>query len=206
MVIWSKIWRDLWENKARTFQAITVIAIGTLAIGAIWGGRQFITDDLATSWQASSPANIAWNVDPAVDQATLESLEKIEGIDVVQGEMSEPIKWRLDPNKPWQNTTLIGSDEFAERELRQWTLLEGSWPERDEVAVQSDRGVAVGDTIYLEINEKIYEIVVSGLVDDAASVPSLFNPNPNFYITDTRFEALLGEANFDTVYATITDY
>ena len=48
----SKIWFDLWSNKARTIQVVMVIALGSIGIGLVIGGRNLISQTIADQWQA----------------------------------------------------------------------------------------------------------------------------------------------------------
>ena len=52
-VIRHKIWYDLWENKGRTLRVVAIIAIGAFAVGAVLGAKEFILQDVSTTWRAS---------------------------------------------------------------------------------------------------------------------------------------------------------
>jgi hypothetical protein len=41
-VIRHKTWRDLWEDKGRTFQVVLIIAIGAFAVGTTLGACRFL--------------------------------------------------------------------------------------------------------------------------------------------------------------------
>lgn len=53
-VIRYKIWRDLWENKGRTWRVIAIIAIGAFAVGVVLGAKEFIRQDVTRTWQTSN--------------------------------------------------------------------------------------------------------------------------------------------------------
>ena len=59
-VIRYKIWYDLWENKGRTWRVVAIIAIGAFAIGAILGGKEFINQDVASTWQVTTNPAHDW--------------------------------------------------------------------------------------------------------------------------------------------------
>ena len=94
-VIRFKVWSDLWDQKARTIQTVLAIAIGAIAVGASLGASRMISDGLRQGWLDSSPSMISLEVDPPVDETTLDSIKSIEGVTTVEGEMVLPaVKWR----------------------------------------------------------------------------------------------------------------
>src|SRR5574342_1352356 len=94
-VIRYKIWRDLWENKGRTWRVIAIIAIGAFAVGAALGGKEFIRQDVTRTWQASNPATIGLEVNPPVDDSLVESLENLKEVDIVEGWCQDKtVRWR----------------------------------------------------------------------------------------------------------------
>ena len=55
--LYTKVWHDLWSNKARTIQVVMVIALGAIGIGLVIGGRNLIAGTIVTS-----VAGRAWTV------------------------------------------------------------------------------------------------------------------------------------------------
>ena len=84
-VIRHKIWRDLWSNKARTLQVVLIIGMGAFAIGMIITTRNLIIQGMDQGWRESSPPMIGMITSPGVDEDTILSLEKIEGIVDIEG-------------------------------------------------------------------------------------------------------------------------
>ena len=127
-VIYYKIWRDLWNNKARTLQVVFVIAIGAFAIGLVLGARNLISEAFATSWQATSPSMIKLAVDPPLSDDELLTLKKIKGVSEVEGQMSASIQWRLRPDEPWQVGFLSARDSYTEQKMNTVELVSPQWP------------------------------------------------------------------------------
>jgi cell division protein FtsX len=75
-VIRFKVWSDLWGQKARTIQTVLAIAIGAVAVGASLGASRMISDRLRQGWLNSSPSMISLEIDPPVDQTTLDSISQ----------------------------------------------------------------------------------------------------------------------------------
>jgi hypothetical protein len=127
-VLRSKIWHDLWKHKARTLQVVAIIAAGSFITGVTLGNRVLALQDMTRNWLASRPATIGLLVDPAVDNATVESLENLPGIDTVVAWQQANIKWRNRPDEPWQPALLVAAHDYQDQPLRQIRLDKGSWP------------------------------------------------------------------------------
>lgn len=205
-VIRHKIWRDLWETKGRTLRVVAIIAVGTFTVGTIVGAKAFITKDITRTWLASHPATIALEVKPPVDEAMIESLENLRGIDMVEGWGQERVKWRQSPAEPWQAAFLVAIDDYQAQTIRQIVLDRGDWPQRKAMGVQRGRGLDAGDQIYLEIDDKTYGVELNGVLYNAAHPPPFVASEPMFFTTRERFEQLTGESRSSVVLATIPDY
>ena len=93
-VIRHKIWRDLWNNKARTIQVVLIIGLGAAALGMIIGTRNLLAEGITNNWQAINPAMIGLRAGPPVDDSTIASLALIEGLDGVEGYIFTNIEGR----------------------------------------------------------------------------------------------------------------
>ncbi|MDX1522319.1 MAG: ABC transporter permease, partial [Anaerolineae bacterium] len=205
-VIRYKIWHDLWENKGRTLRVVAIIAVGAFAVGVVLGGREFISRDIARTWQVSNPATIGFEVQPPVDDAMLESLENLRGIDVVAGWSQQRVKWRPGPGEPWQAAILVAIDDYEAQTIRKLMLDEGHWPDRKLMGIQRGRGLTVGDQVEFEINDKIHSVELNGVLYNAAYPPAFVAAEPMFFTTRSRFQALTGDARSRVVLATIPNY
>jgi cell division protein FtsX len=79
-VIWYKLFADLWDNKARTFLAISSIAIGVFAVGATFGMADQMPAGMDTAHQAVSPSHIMIFLQDRIDQNTANRLKKVEEV------------------------------------------------------------------------------------------------------------------------------
>jgi hypothetical protein len=173
-IIWYKIWYDLWENKGRTWRVVAIIAIGAFAIGAILGGKAFINQDVASTWQASNPATIGLMVEPAVDETVIESLENLREVSLVEGWFQDTtVQWRRSSADPWQPATLVALDDYEDQTIRRVTVDKGAWPQRKLVGIQRGYGLGAGDTFYLKIDDKVRQVDLNGVLYNAAH-PSAF--------------------------------
>jgi putative ABC transport system permease protein len=206
-VIRYKIWYDLWENKGRTLRVVAIIAIGAFAVGTVLGAKEFILQDVTRTWQASAPATIGLEVKPAVDDAMLASLENLPGIETVEGwYQSKTVRWRRSLNDPWQSAILVALEDYEAQTLRQVKIDSGDWPRRKLMGVQRGRGLAAGDQVELEVDNKIYPVELNGVLYNAAHPSPASLPDPMFFTTRERFTQLTGEAGSSLILATISTY
>lgn len=206
-VIRHKIWYDLWINKGRTLRVVAIIAIGAFAVGTVLGAKEFILQDVSTTWQASVPATIGMEVKPPADDTLLETLGNLKEIAQVAGwSQDKTVRWRHSPADPWQPATLVALDDYEEQTIRQVKLDSGDWPRRKLVGVQRDRGLVEGQQIYLDVGGKEHVVALNGVLYNAAYPSSFSSPDPMFFTTRERFAELTGESGSSLVLATIPDY
>jgi len=205
-VIHHKIRFDLWENKGRTLQVVLIIAIGAFAIGTTMGALQYISQDISRVWRGTNPPMIGMWVDPAIDETMIESLQNLNGVESVEGQMEEGVKWRLSPDDPWQSTDLIARNDYNEQTVSLFALDSGSWPHRKTIAVERGHGLDVGDWVYLEIDKKEYLVEIGGVIYNTMVAPPAFGGGPTFYTTRERFAQLTGEPNFNRIMARMPVY
>jgi len=205
-VIKYKIWHDLWENKGRTLQVILIIAVGAFAVGLVIGTKGLMTKDLTRTWQASTPAMVGLSVNPAVDEAMIDTLGNLSGIETTAGWMQKTIQWRPTAMDAWEPAILIALDDYEAQEIRKITLDSGIWPHRKAMGVQRLRAIDLNETVELDINDTVQSITIKGIIYNVAQPPAMIQPEPIFYTTRERFTELTGEANYSLVLATIPNY
>ena len=186
---------------------VAIIAIGAFAVGAVLGAKEFILQDVTRTWQASAPATIGLEVKPAVDDAMLASLENLPGVDTVEGwYQSKTVHWRRSLNDPWQSATLVALEDYEAETLRQVKIDSGDWPRRKLMGVQRGRGLAAGDQVQLDIDNKVYAVDLNGVLYNAAHPSPASLPDPMFFTTRERFTQLTGEAGSSLILASIPTY
>lgn len=206
-VIRYKIWRDLWENKGRTWRVIAIIAIGAFAVGAILGGKEFIRQDVTRTWQASNPATIGLEVNPPVDDSLVETLDNLKEVEIIEGWFQDKtVRWRRSPHDPWQPAVLVALEDYEEQTIRQVTLDSGDWPHRKLMGVQRGRGLGVEDQVELQLDNQVYPVELNGVLYNAGHPSPAMLPDPMFFTTRERFTQLTGETGSSLVLATIPHY
>ena len=205
-VIRYKTWYDIWENKGRTLQVVLIIAIGAFAIGTTMSAPVLISKDMAQTWASSQPPMIGFRVDPPINQAMLDSLDRFEGVDVIEGRQQQDIEWRASPDDPWQIATLQSRPDYDEQKVNTLHLDEGAWPARKMMAVERGRNLVVSDKIYIKVDDKVYPVTLGGVVYNSMVEMPMSKPEPTLYTTQERFGHLTGQSNYDVFYARMPSY
>ncbi len=211
-VIRFKVWSDLWGQKGRTIQTVLAIAIGAIAVGASLGASRMIADGFRQVWLASSPSMISLEVDPPVDQATLDSIKSLDGVIAVEGEMVLPtIKWRRSSDELWAPAQLIARQDYQDIKLNQMILRSGDWPKRKLMSVESGHDMQEGDQVELQIRHQIEgersrPVSLNGTVFNVLAPPPASGGIPTFYTTREHFTEVTGEQGFRIIRATAAEY
>ncbi|HRV94986.1 MAG TPA: FtsX-like permease family protein [Anaerolineae bacterium] len=201
-VIYYKIWRDMWHNKARTLQVVMIIAMGAFAVGMVIGARNIALGALKTAWQSASPSMIKIEVDPPMRDDELLALKKIEGVAQVEGMMTANFEWRLHPDEAWQVGALYARDDYTDQQMNTVQLVSGDWPYQKNMAVGAGFdtlfGVYQGSEIQLKINDRAYEVPIKGVVYNIGEPPVILD-RLLLYTSRERFSQLTGQENFNIV-------
>lgn len=208
-VIWKKVWRDVWNHKARTVQVVLSIAVGVLAVGLTLGLQDLQQALMTLTWQAATPAHIHLSVG-GVDRETIRALGGLPGIEGAEGMASSRIRWRLRPEDDWRDAFVFARADYEAQKYDRLTLIDGSWPVRGGVTV--DRGSARAlkippeGTVYFEVNDRPRSMRIVGVTHDARATPPAFSSEANFYVTRRDMEQLGGPAGFTQVKAVLPEY
>ncbi len=193
-VLRKKIHSDIFDNMGRTIQVVLIIAIGSIAVGAITGALEFIQKDVTAGWMQNDPASIAFSLgDEGVDQNMVDTLRKFPEVDQVEGQLRESIKWRRSRDDEWKPATLRAREDYQDMELFSLQLRAGSWPRQRVMSVNRGYGVAPGEKVYLFINDKERLVDIGGETWYMNAPPPAFEGNPAFFATKEYFTDLTGQ-------------
>jgi putative ABC transport system permease protein len=204
-VLRYKIWRDLWVNKGRTLAVVLIIGLGAAAVGMIVSTRNLTIGAMNEGWRSTNPAMISLFAGPAVGEETLDVLRRIEGLEGVEGYASTSAEWRLGPDDEWRPAGLIARSDYPAQSYNTLELLEGSWP-KDEGAA-AGRSTAVffavsqGSRVQIRANDRVNEIVVTGVVDDQTVLPPSFGGSAQFYLSREALEDITGIDGVNVILA-----
>ena len=152
-VVWSKVWRDLGQNKARTALAVLSIAVGVFALGFIYGAHGLMKARLTEDYRASRPAHVhLWG--SVLDQELIETVLHEPGVAEADSRVESIVRWRLEGETEWRNGQLLARPDYEAQRVNLIDLAEGDWPSKRALAVerQSSRhfGLPVGSSIVVE--------------------------------------------------------
>jgi len=209
-VLFYKIWYDLWESKTRTFQVVSIIAVGAAALGMIIGTRNLIIPPMQSEWQAINPAMINIGAFPALDDNELLVLGKTEGVTEIEGFSRTTIEWKVKEEDEWSSGQMSFRTDYENQKLTKLALMEGNWPRDDIFAIETGMDTSFdipkSDTIYLRVNDKKREAKLDGVLYNQIVAPASFGGQPQFYVTRDHYEKLTGERNFTRFMISMAEY
>ncbi len=199
----AKLWHDLWNNKSRTIQVVMVIALGAFAIGLVIGGRNLIAGTIADQWKQAEPPNIKLSVNPPLTDQQLKSIERIEGVDQVEGTLSGAVEWRFPGEDDWQTARLESRQDFMDQKMELINLESGAWPGRNTLGVIKTAdtlyGVGEGAEIEVRANDQTRRVKLTGTLKPVGPFPVVFLGEPVFYADKSTFTRLTGRGDYDLI-------
>ncbi len=209
-VIRFKVWSDLWQNKARTIQVVLIIGLGAATLGMIVGTRNLVIDVLASGWQAINPAMINMFAGPPVDEATIDNLQRLEGLTGVEGYAIVTVEWRLNEEDKWRPAGLVARDDYVNQRYNRVSLIEGNWPEERTMAAENSTidffGVPALGQVFLKADGREHLVNIGGSVDDQVSAPPNFGGNAQFYTSREYLAKLTNQTGFNVILASAAEY
>ena len=177
-VIWSKVWFDLWNRKARTILAVLSIAAGVFAIGAIFGMVDQLLTGMDSAHHAVEPSHMNIILTNFIDEETAQDWLKIPGVVGVEPLNINSVRYKLSPDAPWENGTVVMRDDFDEQSYDFVSLRDGAWPANYNIGIErlssSFYGLEMGDTVIFEMDGTDRPFTINGKIRHP------FVPPPNF--------------------------
>ena len=112
---WSKVFTDLWNDKARTGLVVASIAAGVFAIGMIISAYVIMREDINRSYAAVNPPNIEVRTDP-FDRDLVSVIAKVPGVKEAQGRYILAVRARRGV-EDWMDLTLVGMEDSIARSI-----------------------------------------------------------------------------------------
>ncbi len=171
---WSKVLKDLLENKPRTILVVLAIAVGLLAFGSILIVQIVVGNDMNEGYQATNPADMViygWRM----DERQVRMVEAMRPVADAEGWATFWLKMKVDDR--WMNIDLYSVKDFENMQINRIEPLEGDWPPgRKEIFFERAAlpviGAEIGDTVTLELPDGTQrELVVGGIVHDLDAEP-----------------------------------
>ncbi|MFZ5909003.1 MAG: ABC transporter permease [Chloroflexota bacterium] len=178
MTRWKKVYRDLWNNRARTMLVILSIAVGVFAIGMIGATQEALIASLASQYAAMQPADIIIKTDPMLDDDFVASIRHMNGVTEAEGRRAFALRISLDgKGETWRDLNLYAlADYDDQRMMKVWQQSGNVPPEKGEVLLERATiaylGLEPGDEILVKTpGGKQYTLRISGTVHDLYRIP-----------------------------------
>ena len=211
---------DLYGNKARSALVVASIAVGVFAIGVIAGAYVLLSQDLASSYEASNPANITLVTLP-FGEDVVEAVARTEGVAVAEGARELTVRVRAKSrgqddvrsqplDTTWDNLVLVARPAIASSSINRRFTKDGTgMPDDREIVLEHQTldalGIAVGDQVEIELGDGTRRRCRSS----ARPLTSLISTTPCLgglrgYITLDTLPWLHSQASMTKLFVTVT--
>jgi putative ABC transport system permease protein len=187
------------------------IAVGVMAVGMVISANSLVLGQMRASHQANSPSHGWLYLSGVVDDATINSLKSVPGLDEIEGFADVGIRWKTSLDDEWQDGRIISIEDFENQKFDQITLKEGDWPVNkllgvEEVLIDSFGAPGIGSTIYMEINERPRPFTINGITRNPFEFPLPFAQDAAFYVNTKTLQELAGFRGSTILRFTVQDY
>jgi putative ABC transport system permease protein len=205
-----KIFRDLWINRTRTLQVMLIIGIGSAAIGMILGMRNLVVPGMQEIWTSKHPAMINIFIDKSITEDDVTQLGKTTDVKEIEAFNNATIEWRLKPEDEWQQGGLTARIDYNDQKMNKLTLIDGKWPYEKTGAVGQDGltffKIPKGGTVYLRVDNKIYQLKTDGTIYDQLVQPATFGGTAQFYVSQDEYGYLIGDKLYSRIMVRAAQY
>ncbi len=197
---WRKVFKDLWENKARTMLVVASIAVGVFAVGSVLNSYINFSHDMDADYALSKPHHGSLYSMP-FDMAMVKTLEQLPGVETAQGfsSFSGQVEGILGNWVPIYVNALP-----KEQKMDKVFPLPGQelpYLAANEVLIEKTSlalmNVKKGDTIEVKLpDERIRRLKVAGVIHDVNAYSSVFSGGVTAYVSPGTMEKLTGTNEF----------
>jgi putative ABC transport system permease protein len=183
-IVWRKVWRDLWDNKLRTFLVVLSTAVGVFALGLVFGLSDVMRTRMTESHRASLFPHIIFYTG-SFDQDVVEAIQREPGVADAEGEDGTSLRWKFEGETDWRDGYVLARDDYETQRMNLLGLLGGRWPAGRKLAVErlSSQyfGVPMGATILVEFGRNERRLPVEGVVRHSQVFPPQFGGDAVFF-------------------------
>ncbi|MHC4621758.1 MAG: ABC transporter permease, partial [Planctomycetota bacterium] len=165
----KKVLRDVWNNKSRVILVVISIALGLFATSSVYRSREILARELNDGFAAINPAS-ATLLTHSVDDASLETIDKMDGVQAVQG---QHILWaRIQVGAEWRSLKLVAIPDYDDIPVDKIVPAGGEWPPPEQTLLLERSSLAaaqaqIGETVLIETPDgHLREMRIAGLVHD----------------------------------------
>ncbi len=206
---WQKVFRDLWDNKARTLLVALAIAVGVFAFGVVATARGVILAELEREYIASSPATAIMTVS-AFDDGLVDFVSGLRQVEAAEGRYETVVNIEVSPGS-WSSFHLFAVSDFDDIEVAKFTSESGQWPprRREVLAERSNYNIPdfpTGETLHIELADgRTQDLKVVGVVHDIVQFPAENYGEGYGYISFDTLDWLIGSRDYNKLYIALND-
>ncbi len=195
---WTKVWRDLSLNRARTALALIALTIGTFAVGTDLSAYAILSREIRASFEATSPPSVIVHVEGSgADRQLATAALEVPGVARAEARGLLEARVQSAPDE-WKRMLLFVIDDFDALQVSTFTSELGARvPATGELLVERSAvpflARTVGDSLLVQTpGGPRQSLRISGIVHDAAQSPGWMDGIGYGYLTRDTL-ALLGE-------------
>jgi putative ABC transport system permease protein len=206
--LWSKIVRDLWNNKTRTIIVVISIAVGVFAVGMMATSQIILTRNMNDTFLAINPSSARLDTDP-FDEDLLDAVRRLDEIQAAEGRYRLNVRVQL-KDGAWRNLQLYAIPDYDDMRINKVVPDSGAWPPPRnamliERAAMGMLGAQEGDRLLVETpSGKQRELPVAGVAHDLFQWPANFGIVAYGYITFDTLEWLGEPRLYNELYIVTT--
>jgi putative ABC transport system permease protein len=211
-ISFRKVWRDLWNNKARTLLVVLSIAVGVMALGMTTASNSLLQRQMALSRATSHKPHARINLALPVDDDIVAAIAAMPQVAEAEGRIITNISWKPQLEGRWLDAVLTVSPDFAHQVFDIIDLKQGHWPAADEVMIEQNHlafyGAQFNGILYIQVNERAVPLKVVGTVRDPQQLPPDFSPlnQAALYLSRETAEHILGTRDYNQLRFTVPQY
>ncbi len=208
-VRWQKVFRDLWDNKARTLLVALAIAVGVFAFGVVANARGVILSELEREYIDSSPATATMTISP-FDDGLVDFVSGLRQVIAAEGRYETVVNLEESPGN-WKAFNLYAIPDFDDIEVARFTSESGEWPpQRREILLERSNytipSFPTGDTLHIELADgRTQDLKVVGVVHDIVQFPAENYDEGYGYISFETLDWLIGSRDYNKLYIALND-
>ena len=212
MTRWTKVSRDLWNNRSRTTLVILSIAVGVFAIGMIAATQQALTESLQAQYLAMRPADVILQTDPALDADFVSGVRHLRGVEQAEGRRALPLRISLDGRgETWRDLTLYTLADYNDQRLFSVRPQDGTWPPaKGEVLMERASldyiGARPGEVILVKTPDgRQFKLTVTGRAHDLYRIPPVIEGWIYGYVSLETLRSMGAAEGYNELYVTASD-
>jgi putative ABC transport system permease protein len=207
---WSKVLKDLWQNKLRAVLIVLSIAVGLFAVGTILSTRAILSTEMARSYAAIRPSGGIVRTWQPFDEDFVVAMGKTPGVADIDARRALDVRAQTGTGD-WRSLRLFAVADYDAMRVDLIRPVSGAWPPPDRSALIERSalpllGLMEGETLLVEtaVGQQ-RALVVAGVAHDMVQVPAQFDGTPYAYVSLDTIEWLGEPYGFNELHIVAAD-